>query len=80
MSERLYVIGNGFDLSHKISSNYFDFADYLERVDRVTFRKVEKYLLPENDSTFDDEDDLEKNLSFGPHLKKLWRILKRNYY
>lgn len=49
MKNKLFIIGNGFDLHHQIASKYSDFASYLERVDQHTFRIVEKYIVPEKD-------------------------------
>jgi hypothetical protein len=42
---KLYIIGNGFDLHHKIRSNYSDFKAFLKPEDRGLFRLVEDYLL-----------------------------------
>jgi len=47
LTNRLFIIGNGFDLHHRIASKYSDFASYLERVDRHTFRIAEDYVVPE---------------------------------
>lgn len=49
MTNRLFIIGNGFDLHHGIASRYSDFGSYLERVDRETFRIAEEYVVPEKD-------------------------------
>lgn len=43
MSERLYIIGNGFDRFHGIPSDYRDFARYLETEDPHTLRTVRQY-------------------------------------
>ncbi|UHQ23814.1 bacteriophage abortive infection AbiH family protein [Lysobacter sp. 5GHs7-4] len=48
---RLYVIGNGFDLHHRIPSSYSAFGEYLQAVDPDAFENVEKYLyLESNDA------------------------------
>ncbi|KQU72432.1 hypothetical protein ASC75_23910 [Aminobacter sp. DSM 101952] len=47
MANQLFIIGNGFDLHHRIASQYSDFASYLERVDRRTFSIAEDYVVPE---------------------------------
>jgi hypothetical protein len=39
----LYVIGNGFDLHHRISASYGHFREYLERHRRDIYRSVEEY-------------------------------------
>ncbi|NTI24864.1 hypothetical protein G6M87_24100 [Rhizobium rhizogenes] len=49
MKRKLFIIGNGFDLHHQIESRYSDFASYLERVDRHTFRIAEEYVVPDKD-------------------------------
>jgi len=33
---RLFVIGNGFDLHHGIPSRYSDFGEYIQSVDHST--------------------------------------------
>jgi hypothetical protein len=43
MSNKLYIIGNGFDLYHGIPSNYLDFGRYLRKVDQATYRELETY-------------------------------------
>lgn len=49
MTSKLFIIGNGFDLHHRIKSNYSDFARYLEQVDPNTFRIAEDYVVPDKD-------------------------------
>ncbi|MGH0263956.1 bacteriophage abortive infection AbiH family protein [Sinorhizobium meliloti] len=49
MTNKLFIIGNGFDLYHRLASKYSDFASYLERVDRHTFSIAEDYVVPEKD-------------------------------
>jgi len=49
LTNKLLVIGNGFDLHHRISSKYSDFASYLKQVDRHTFDIAEDYVVPERD-------------------------------
>jgi hypothetical protein len=41
---KLYIIGNGFDLSHDIPSGYENFKEYVRQHDRKVFRAVEDYL------------------------------------
>lgn len=41
--ERLYIIGNGFDLYHGIGSSYAAFGVYLEQVDRRLARTIDRY-------------------------------------
>ena len=42
-SQVLYVIGNGFDLHHKVRSSYADFGEYVRKVDQDLHRTFEKY-------------------------------------
>jgi len=42
--QRLYLIGNGFDLYHKIPSRYSDFRRYLKQVNPDLQKTVETYL------------------------------------
>lgn len=49
MTNQLTIIGNGFDLHHRIASKYSDFASYLKQVDRHTFDITEDYVVPEED-------------------------------
>lgn len=46
-NNRLYVIGNGFDLHHGIKSKYSDFKEYVELNDSDLFCSLEKYF-PDN--------------------------------
>lgn len=43
---KLFVIGNGFDLHHRIPSSYGHFRAFIEAQDRHVFNAVEKYLRP----------------------------------
>lgn len=43
MTRLLYIIGNGFDLHHRIPSGYADFGRYLSRVDPSLHRLFENY-------------------------------------
>ena len=40
---KLYIIGNGFDIYHKIKSRYSDFMDYVKKQDNDMFEMLEKY-------------------------------------
>lgn len=44
MSQRLYVIGNGFDLHHRIPSRYIDFGRYVEATAPEVFGHIREYL------------------------------------
>ncbi|PPT97603.1 hypothetical protein XaraCFBP7407_06245 [Xanthomonas arboricola pv. arracaciae] len=46
---KLFVIGNGFDLHHRIPSGYGHFRDFVETHDRGVFNAVEQYLRPSGD-------------------------------
>lgn len=56
--KNLYVIGNGFDLSHLIPSRYSDFEIFLREVDENLINKIEKYINPK-----DLWSDFEESLS-----------------
>ncbi len=43
ITEKLYIIGNGFDIYHGIPSRYTDFRTYLEQSDRSLCQKLENY-------------------------------------
>ena len=50
--ERLYIIGNGFDLHHGLKSRYWDFKLYLENKDKDLLEKLEEYF--SSDSLWSD--------------------------
>lgn len=43
MGKRLYIIGNGFDLHHRIPSAYWQFGEYLKANDQDVYENVERY-------------------------------------
>ncbi|WP_071797421.1 bacteriophage abortive infection AbiH family protein [Natronohydrobacter thiooxidans] len=62
---KLFIIGNGFDVHHGISSRYTDFGSWLETVDREVHWAVEKFLPSWVDSEGNVQNawsDLESNL------------------
>ena len=42
-NNKLYIIGNGFDLHHGIKSSYWDFKEYLDDIDSELVENLEKY-------------------------------------
>lgn len=56
--QKLYVIGNGFDLWHGIPSSLARFKEYVQATDRDVYREVEDYL-----PTREDWSDLERALA-----------------
>ena len=32
----LFIIGNGFDIGHNLPTRYWDFRNYLEKLDKIT--------------------------------------------
>lgn len=50
MNNRLYVIGNGFDLHHEMKTSYLNFRDYLKEEDSELFDNLEQYIITELDS------------------------------
>ena len=59
--KKLYIIGNGFDIHHKINSAYSDFKNWLE----INHKKYNALYLIENYFYIDSEfwHDFENNLS-----------------
>ncbi|MCK5111815.1 MAG: bacteriophage abortive infection AbiH family protein [Arcobacteraceae bacterium] len=54
-NQTLYIIGNGFDLHHKIKSSYWHFQEYIKKVDSSLHTLVEDYLqIEENWSDFEE--------------------------
>lgn len=51
---RLYIIGNGFDLSHNIRSSYSDFKEYVRNENYDLFNSLEKYFNGELWSDFEE--------------------------
>ncbi|MDX0509604.1 hypothetical protein GOE04_16380 [Sinorhizobium medicae] len=58
MGNRLYIIGNGFDLHHGITSSYKAFGRFLREHDRNTYDKVERYFSVDDDFWYEFEDRL----------------------
>jgi len=56
--QKLYVIGNGFDLWHDIPSSLAQFKQYVQATDRDVYQEVEDYL-----PTQEDWSDLERALA-----------------
>jgi len=51
----LYIIGNGFDLHHKLASSYWDFMQFIKQEDESLYNLVEEYLqIEDNWSDFED--------------------------
>jgi hypothetical protein len=44
----LYIIGNGFDLSHGIKSSYWHFKNFVEANNKPLFESLEKYFYPDD--------------------------------
>lgn len=64
MIEKLYIIGNGFDLHHHLKTSYLDFANYLKVNNRDLYDTLESYV-----EYPDSENDLWSN--FESNLAKL---------
>lgn len=58
LSSTLYIIGNGFDLYHKVPSSYRDFGRYLECVDHHTYGEIETYFRVDEDFWYEFEKQL----------------------
>ena len=63
---KLYIIGNGFDIAHKLPTQYWNFRTYLEHVDYDLLRAFEMhyYIYP--------------NMSDDAKCKLLWNELETN--
>jgi hypothetical protein len=57
-SDRLYIVGNGFDLHHGIASTYRHFAAWLAQADHRIFRLIEEYFSADEDFWADFEQRL----------------------
>jgi hypothetical protein len=51
---KLYVIGNGFDLHHKMQTRYSDFKKFVEQEDHEILRFIENYV-PERDGVAEND-------------------------
>lgn len=58
MNQRLFIIGNGFDLHHGIPSRYSDFGRYVEQKDPTVHRLIREYLFVDKDFWNEFEDRL----------------------
>ena len=58
--EKLFIIGNGFDLAHDIKSSYDNFRQYLEdkypNMNRNIHSVPEATLMPDGGEVFDDDE------------------------
>lgn len=65
MINKLYIIGNGFDLHHNLNTSYNHFAHYLEMKDKELYDFLNNYINPklENKLWSDFEENL-ANLDF----------------
>jgi len=64
---RLFIIGNGFDISHNLPCKYSDFYNYLNENRNDILDVMEKFYYVENDSDLwsDFENSLEKNINYN---------------
>ena len=62
MTEKLYIIGNGFDLHHGLKTSYYHFANYLKSKDSELYSILESYISYPN-SDKDLWSRFEENLS-----------------
>ena len=53
MGKRLFLIGNGFDLAHKLPTRYLDLLKWLYENDKSTFNNLNKLLLGNYDKKRD---------------------------
>jgi len=64
---KLYIIGNGFDISHGIPSKYSDFRNYLKENREDIIRFLEKFYYTGNNSELwtDFERSLEEDINYN---------------
>lgn len=55
---KLYIIGNGFDLYHRLPSSYFDFKAFIKENDTYLYEKIDRYLNYNGDFWYAFEDNL----------------------
>lgn len=55
---KLYIIGNGFDLYHRLPSSYFDFKAFVKENDTYLYEKIDRYLNYNGDFWHAFEDNL----------------------
>ena len=58
MRDTLYIIGNGFDLHHRIPSSYRAFGEYLETHDSNTYEFVDRYFYVDDEFWSEFEERL----------------------
>ena len=44
MTDRLYIIGNGFDMHHYLKTSYYDFAKFIKENDKDLYDILESYI------------------------------------
>ena len=55
---KLYIIGNGFDLYHRLSSSYLNFKAFVKENDPFLYEKIDRYLDYNGDFWYAFEDNL----------------------
>src|SRR3954454_534840 len=83
MNQKLFIIGNGFDLHHGIPSRYSDFGKYLASADPSILRLIREYLFVDEDfwncfetrlATFDSDNVIQYAEQFlVPYSADEWR-------
>jgi hypothetical protein len=58
--ERLYIVGNGFDLYHGLPSSYSEFGQFVRRTNPKVFEVAERFLFTEEQLWADFENSLAK--------------------
>ncbi|WP_353980919.1 AbiH family protein [Salinicola endophyticus] len=89
MSFRLFVIGNGFDLFHKLSSSLADFSRYVKQKNPNLHETIDEYLQLEGNwntlemslADFDAERALDEALEFlQPYSTENWKDAYHHEY
>jgi len=58
MRNKLYIIGNGFDIHHGIKCSYSDFYDYCNKNNKELCVNIEKFYYDSNELWYDFENEL----------------------
>lgn len=80
MKQKLYIIGNGFDLHHGLKTSYYNFAQYLEKKDTKLYDLLERFVsyspednslwsrFEENLANLDADELLSENTDYLPDI------------
>ena len=58
MRNKLYIIGNGFDMHHEVNCSYTDFYNYCKKNNKELCANIEKFYYDSNELWYDFENEL----------------------